>query len=102
MAYATKDLRVTPFRRASQPILNHGSSAADIKQSHTNLHAYLETEFRNVEDSISTLVLAAPQVAFKEPDLKLLGMIRYAKAPWDPLGTGDAWVYWDGSAWAAL
>lgn len=90
MAFDKNDLKVTTYRRASQPILKDG------------LASYMETEFRKIEDSISSLNIAAPQVAFKEPDQKLLSMIRYAKSPWNPLGTGDGWVYWNGAAWAAL
>lgn len=102
MAYDIQDLKVIPFSRASQPLLNNGNSPQDIEKANRNLHVYLESEFRKVQDSIQSLIHAAPQVAFKEPDNPLLGMIRYAKSPWDPLGTGDGWVYWDGSAWAAL
>lgn len=102
MAYDINDLVIIPYRRASQPLLSHGKTPEEAERAHRNLHTYLAEEFRKLEASIATLTSAAPQVAFKEPDLKQLGMIRYAKSPWDPLGTGDTWVYWDGSAWAAL
>ena len=102
MAFDINDLVVVPYRRASQPVLSHGKSPEDVERAHKNLHTYLAEEFRKIEGSIVTLVTATPQVAFKEPDTKMLGMIRYAKSPWNPLGTGDAWVYWDGSAWTAL
>lgn len=102
MAFDINDLVVVPYRRASQPLLSHGKSPEDIERAHKNLHTYLADEFRKLDQTIATLVNAAPQVAFKEPGDKAVGMIRYAKSPWDPLGTGDAWVYWDGSAWTAL
>lgn len=102
MAYQNDDLRVVGYRRASQPSLNHGKSIEDVEKAHRNLHTYLAEEFRKIEASIQSLAAAAPQVAFKEPSPPSLGMIRYAKSPWNPLGTGEGWVYWDGSAWAAL
>lgn len=102
MAYDINDLVVVPYRRASQPLLSHGGTPEEAERAHRNLHTFLAEEFRKLETTIATLQNAAPQVAFKEPDGKLLGMIRYAKSPWDPLGTGDGWVYWDGSVWAAL
>lgn len=102
MAYDINDLKVTPFRRASQPLLNSGNLPQDVKKAHSDLQTYLESEFRKVQDSIQSLVDASPQVAFKAPERPRLGMIRYAKSPWDPLGTGDGWTWWDGSAWQAL
>lgn len=102
MAYDIKDLVVVPYRRASQPLLSHGAAPEDVERAHKNLHVYLATEFRKLEQTLATLVNSAPQVAFKEPSELMTGMIRYAKSPWDPLGTGDGWVYWDGSAWTAL
>jgi len=102
MAFDITDLVVVPYRRASQPLFSHGKTLQDIERGHKNLHVYLADEFRKLEQTLATLTNASPQVAFKEPTAPMLGMIRYAKAPWDPLGTGDAWVYWDGSSWTAL
>lgn len=102
MAYEADDLKVVAYRRASQPQLSHGKTPEEAERAHKNLHVYLAEEFRKIETSIATLITAVPQVAFKEPDRPTRGMIRYAKSPWDPLGTGDGWVFWDGAAWAAL
>lgn len=102
MAYQNDDLRVVGYRRASQPSLSHGRTPEDIEKAHRNLHVYLAEELRRIEQAIQSLTAATPQVAFKEPSEPTLGMIRYAKSPWNPLGTGNAWVYWNGSAWAAL
>lgn len=102
MAYDINDLVIVPYRRASQPILSNAKSPEELERAYRNLHTYLSDEFRKLEATIATLSNAAPQVAFKEPDVRSLGMIRYAKSPWDPLGSGDAWVYWDGTSWAAL
>lgn len=102
MSYDIDDLVVVPYRRAAQPLLSHGKTPEEVERGHKNLHVYLADEFRKIEASLATLALATPQVAFKEPDTRMRGMIRYAKSPWDPLGTGDGWVYWTGTAWAAL
>lgn len=102
MAYDKNDLKVTTYRRASQPLATDGTLNKQVTPEFKKLQTYLDIEFKKIEDSINTIADAAPQVAFKEPAVTKLGMIRYAKSPWDPLGTGDGWVYWDGSAWTAL
>lgn len=63
---------------------------------------YLDSELQRLEKTINDLVEAVPQVATRTPKAPRTGTIRYAKAPWDPLGTGDAWVWFNGTAWAAL
>lgn len=102
MAYQNDDLSVTRYRRASQPLPTSGTLIASVPPELKKLQTYLDSEFRKLEDSINTLADAVPQVALREPTVKKIGMIRYAKSPWDPLGSGDGWVFWDGSAWAAL
>ena len=102
MAYNKNDLKVTTYRRASQPLATDGTLNSKVAPEIKKLQTYLDTEFSKVETALNTLTDAAPQVAFKEPAVKKLGLIRYAKSPWNPLGTGDGWVYWNGSAWAAL
>lgn len=63
---------------------------------------YLEEELRRIEQCLSDLIRAVPQVAYKAPDDPQEGMIRYAKAPWNPLGTGNGWVTYKNGAWVAL
>jgi hypothetical protein len=70
-------------------------------QDQKALVLYLMSEVEKLQTSIATLVNLVPQVAIAPPVPALNGMIRYAKAPWDPLGTGDAFVKYDGS-WTAL
>ena len=103
MAINFNDLTVTNYRRAPQPysLTTVNTDVSNLKRLQ-DLKMYLEEEFRRIEGSISSLTYAAPQVAIDEPDQKSKGLIRYAKSPWNPLGTGDGWVYWNGSAWAAL
>lgn len=103
MAISFNDLKVEGYRRSPQPfpIVSPVASASPDRKIE-ELRKYVEEELRRLEKSIETIVYATPQVAIKEPDKKQTGLIRYAKSPWDPLGTGDGWVYWDGSAWAAL
>lgn len=103
MAITFNDLKVKGYRRSPQPFtIASPVSPASPDRKIEDLRRYLEEELRRLEQSIETIIIAAPQVAINEPDKPLLGMVRYAKSPWDPLGTGDAWVYWDGSAWTAL
>jgi hypothetical protein len=64
---------------------------------------YLLDELKRMQATINQLTQAAPVVADREPSKPRRGMIRYATAPWDPLGTGfEGYVQWNGSAWAAL
>lgn len=102
MAYNKNDLQVSMYRRASQPLATDGSLNQQVSPEFKKLQTYLDAEFKKIEDSINTIADAAPQVAFKEPAVKKLGMIRYARSPWNPLGTGNGWVFWNGSAWTAL
>lgn len=66
------------------------------------LSVYTSDELRKIELVIGRMSYLAPQVAEAAPTVKYKGMIRYATSPWNPLGTGDAWVWWNGAAWAAL
>lgn len=102
MAYQNDDLRVVGYRRSSQPSLTLGSSQKDLEKANSNLQVFIAEELRKIEQSLQSLVEASPQVAFKEPSNPSLGMIRYAKSPWNPLGTGNGWVFYNGSAWTAL
>lgn len=47
--------------------------------------------------AVSSLV---PQVATEAPQYPAESMIRYAKAPWNPLGFGDGWVQYINGSWA--
>lgn len=103
MAINFTDLKVESYRRSPQPFpLASPVKPLDPDQKIEEFRKYIEEELRRIEKSLETLTIAAPQVAIKEPSDKLLGMVRYAKSPWNPLGTGNGWVYWNGSAWTAL
>lgn len=91
------DLKVVSYRRASAPLLSRSQSPEII-----NLNTHLADELRKLETSLATLINAAPQVANEAPEKPMKGMIRYAVSPWNPLGSGDAWVWFDGSAWVAF
>lgn len=62
----------------------------------------LVEELRRVELALADLTDFAPQTTPTAPAAPRFGMIRRAIAPWSPLGTGDAWVWYDGTAWVAL
>lgn len=77
-----------------------GNSPADAKRLDIHVH----DELRKIETSLRRINALLPQAASAEPAEKFIGMQRYAvAADWDPLSGGvDAWVYWDGTNWAAL
>jgi hypothetical protein len=97
-----KTTNVVSYRRASQPSLGITKTFQDLDRSQRNLHLFMGDELRKIETSIATLVKQVPQVALSEPQDRIEGMIRYAKSPWNPLGTGDAWVWWNGSEWTSF
>ena len=90
MAITKADGLVTPYVRGNPPM-----DATDTPQ-------FLSNELRRLEQTINQLTLLTPQVAVKAPTSLLTGMIRYNKAPWNPLGTGDGWVRYNGTAWTLL
>jgi hypothetical protein len=62
----------------------------------------LREELRRLQDAFETTQALIPQVATSAPANPIEGMIRYAKAPWDPLGLGDVWVSYVAGSWQAL
>lgn len=90
MAIDKNDATVVGYNRMDPPFKS------------VNLVNYLVSELDKLRLTISQLVDLAVQVADAEPTKPKVGMIRWAKAPWDPLGTGDGFVKWNGSAWTAL
>jgi len=85
-----KDLIPRVYQRGLRPSINDPDGT------------YLEEELRRIEETLREVLDTLPQVAYKAPQSPRNSMIRYAKAPWDPLGTGDGWVYYDEGAWKAL
>ena len=67
-----------------------------------NVPQFLTNELRRLELTVSQLSNLVPQVSTKAPMLPLTGMIRFNKAPWNPLGTGDGWIRFNGTAWVVL
>lgn len=90
MPITKDDATITPYTVGLPP----GSKDDTIR--------FLVLELRRVEATLQNITLLTPQVAIKEPAKKLTSMIRWNKAPWDPLGTGDGLVKWTGSAWTAV
>jgi hypothetical protein len=66
------------------------------------LRTFLQEELDTLQQALAELTDGAVQVAEAEPSPKRRGMVRYAVSPWNPLGTGDGFVYWNGSAWTAF
>ena len=82
------DAVITPYKKQS------AADASDLK-------VYLDRELSRMETTLSQLVNLSPQVATSAPKVPLQGMIRFAKAPWNPLATGDVLVVYKAGAWIA-
>lgn len=89
MAITRQDAAPVPFVRGLPP---------DDK----SIIIYLVSEMEKLQNTLGTLVNLVVQVAISEPPQPLTGMLRWAKAPWDPLGTGDGLVQWNGTIWVAV
>lgn len=67
-----------------------------------SLNVFLTLELRKIAQSITKLANMSPQVASQEPTRPQPGWIRYAVAPWNPLGvpTGNSgWVQFINGSW---
>ncbi len=66
---------------------------------------FLMQELARAQETVNSLSLRIPQEATSAPERPPNKLIRYARLPWDPLGTApldSGWVYWNGTAWIAL
>jgi hypothetical protein len=73
---------------------------ADIPAS---FRKYLSDEFQSIETNLQEHSEANPQAADSEPHRPRKGMLRYAVAPWNPLGNNyQGLVVYTGSAWQAV
>ena len=89
MPILKSDASVAPYTK---------QGAADTK----TLPVYLDKELSRIQATLNQLTLLANQVYTVEPKTKLNGMVVNNKAPWNPLGTGDGLVRWNGAAWVAI
>ena len=86
------NLLVSTYVRRQSPTLN-----PDF------LGNYLQEELRELETSIRSLADASIQVTDREPTNPRKGMVRFAIAPWEPIGSGvTKLVVYNGSAWVAV
>ena len=85
-----KDATVPPYELGPASTLSGNDIAA------------LVYEFRRLQSTVVVMRDLVPQVATAAPRNPVNGMIRYAKAPWNPLGTGNRWVQYLGGAWVAF
>jgi len=68
-----------------------------------DLVKFLYLELIRLRQTVDGLTEGLPQVADAPPVSPRRGTIRFALAPWDPLGTAfEGYVVFDGSAWVAL
>lgn len=90
----TVDQIVRPYTPKPLPIIGKPFDATT---------KYLLDELKRMQSTINQLVQASPIAADTEPASPRRGMVRYAVAPWDPLGTSfEGYVVYDGTAWTAL
>lgn len=67
------------------------------------LRRFIADELQRIELSTTSLANASIQVADNPPANPVKGMVRYAVAPWDPLGNGFSGLcVYNGNAWAAV
>jgi hypothetical protein len=59
----------------------------------------LQAELQRLARHSQNVVPLLPQVATQAPLEPVEGMIRYAKAPWNPTGLGNGWVQYVNGAW---
>lgn len=64
---------------------------------------YLATELQNIENSMKSIIEGSIQVIDNPPDKPKKGMVRYAVAPWNPLGNNfEGLVVYNGTAWVQV
>jgi hypothetical protein len=62
----------------------------------------INDELKNIEDVIRLLAENSMQSADTPPVNPKRGQIRYAVSPWNPVGSGNGPVFYNGSAWVTL
>ena len=74
-----------------------------IPSLESSMRIYIQEELRTIEAAIGQLADATPQVTDQEPESKRKGMVRYAVAPWDPLGNNyQGLVVYNGTSWVQV
>lgn len=82
---------VQTYTRTQFPVLEEG------------IRRYIQDELQRIETSLKTVTQASIQVLDNPPENPIKGMVRYAVAPWNPLGNGfSGLVVYNGSAWVAV
>lgn len=70
--------------------------------SNPNDPVYLQNELKKLRMALAALEERGPKAANQAPIKPQVGWIRYAQSPWNPLGTGNGPVMWNGTAWISL
>ena len=87
-----------PLLKTDATVTSYTKQSADNTK---DLQLYIDKELSRLQITINQLTNLCPQVAIAAPKTPLQGMIRFAKAPWNPLGTGDVLVVYKAGAWIA-
>jgi len=72
------NLVVQTYQKTQYPVMEEG------------VRRYFQDELQRIETAISSIALAAPQVADDPPENPVKGMVRYAVSPWSPVGTASS------------
>lgn len=82
---------VQTYSRTQFPVLEEG------------IRRYIQDELQRIETALGSVAQASIQVSDSPPPNPIKGMVRYAVAPWNPLGAGfSGLVVYNGSAWVAV
>lgn len=94
---APRDAKPTTYKKVAAPTIEK----EEFRNTFAPFGQYADQQYDGIERALRSLSVLAPQTSDREPSPPLKGMIRYAIAPWNPIGAGDGWVYYDGSAWTS-
>ena len=57
---------------------------------------------QELEKTLEEVAYLLPQPAYEAPKNPRIGLIRLALAPWQPVGAGTFWVWWNGTTWLSV
>jgi hypothetical protein len=93
----SRDAKPATYKKVAAPSIEK----EEFRNTFAPFGQYADQQYEGIEKALRSLSILAPQVSDREPSPPLKGMIRYAIAPWNPIGAGDGWVFYDGTAWTS-
>jgi hypothetical protein len=101
MAIEPRDATPVTYKKLDQPTIEK----EEFRNTFSPFGQYADVQYTHIERAIRTQNLLVPQVADREPETPLRGMIRYAIDPWHPLSStagDDGLVFFDGTDWQQI